>query len=613
MVYFKEEGPVKMDINEKLRNLPEDPGVYIMYDSDGSILYVGKAKNLKNRVRQYFFHSAGKTLKVDIMVSRIADFRYIVTASETDALSLENNLIKKYKPPYNILLKDDKQYPYIKIDVKDSFPRVTMTRKLVKDGSRYFGPIIGVSVRDVFKILEAFPTRTCSLDLSKLPANFRPCLNADIGRCSAPCKGRISEADYREIIAGITEFLSGSDAKARKVITEKMLEASEKENYEKALEYKQQLHVLDKLNEQRLVNTSPDLDADVFAIYGNGKSTAVGQLTIRSGRLLGGDAYITEDASLDEEQNLSGFLTQFYSSTNLDTKNIILNIPLSDAEILADYFSEKTGRKVTVSSPQRGLKRKLALMAQNNAAIFLDKNQTKVERDFNSTTGAMLHLMKALSLESMPRRIECYDISNISGTDKVASMVVFTNGTKDTKSYRRFRIKTVEGANDFACMKEVIFRRLTRIKNGDLDFGAKPDLIVVDGGKGQLSYAVKAMEEAGVKIPFASLAKKEELVFLPDRNEPVVMSKDSFGLKLLINLRDEAHRFAITYFRGLHGKNLLQSELDSIEGIGKKRQLILIRKFKSVANISKASLEELTDTEGLPQSAALAVYKHFHD
>lgn len=601
-----------MDINEKLKNLPENPGVYIMLSNEGDILYVGKAKNLKNRVRQYFFHSANKTKKVSVMVSHIADFRYIVTASETDALSLENNLIKKHKPPYNILLKDDKQYPYVKIDVKNDFPRVTMTRKLIKDGSRYFGPIIGARVKDLFKILEAFPTRNCKLNFDNLPKSFRPCLNADIGKCIAPCRGTITKAEYRQIINNVIDFLGGNDTEVRRLITEKMQEASLKENYEKALEYRQQLHILDKLHEQRLVNISPDLDADVFALHDNGTDTAVGQLTIRHGRLLGGNCYLTADGSMDSMQNLSNFLSAFYSTTNLDTKHIFLNIALPDAEVLEAYFSDKFGRRITIETPKRGLKRKLAQMAEENATVFLDKNQTKAERDFNTTMGAMHHLQKALSLSALPKRIECYDISNISGVDKVASMVVFTDGIKDSKSYRRFRIKTVEGANDFACMKEVIVRRLTRLKEGDENFGARPDLIVVDGGKGQLSYAIEAMQEVGIQIPFASLAKKEELIYLPYSSDPIVLSKDSFGLRLLINLRDEAHRFAITYFRGLHGKNLLVSELDGIEGVGKKRQLALIRRFKSVQGIREATQEQIAEVDGITKPVAQNIYNHFH-
>lgn len=602
-----------LTLEEKVKNLPENPGCYIMLDEDGNVIYVGKAKNLKNRVRQYFFASASRPVKVARMVEKIVDFRYIVTESETDALSLENNLIKKHKPPYNILLKDDKQYPYLKIDVKSDYPRITMTRKPVKDGSKYFGPIMGGSVRDMFRILEVFQTATCKYDFSRLPDGFRPCLNADIDVCCAPCVGKVTREQYRERIDRASEFLSGDFSEIRKLITEKMLKESEAERYEQALECKRQLSVIEKMKETRLVNTGDDFDGDFFAVATNGISTVVSQLIVRKGRLLGGDNFGLEDASLTCEDSLSGFLSTFYGVTNLDTRDIYVNTTLPDSEALEESLSARRGRNIKITKPARGEKHRLILMAEENARVYLDKNQTKIDREFNSTVGAMEHLKAALSLPRLPRRMECYDISNVSGVDKVASMTVFTDGLPDRKSYRRFRIKTVEGADDFRSMRETLYRRFMRMKSGDERFGAAPDLIVIDGGKGQLGFAVDAMNEAEVSVPIVSLAKREEWVFVPDNPEPIILPRNSVGLNLLINIRDEAHRFAITYFRSLHGKNLLVSELDSIPGIGKKRQSALIRKFRSLDAIADASLGELADTPGMNEKAAAAVYEHFRE
>lgn len=601
-----------LTLEEKIKNLPENPGCYIMSDEDGNVIYVGKAKNLKNRVRQYFFSLSDRPVKVSRMVEKIADFRYIVTESETDALSLENNLIKQYKPPYNILLKDDKQYPYLKIDVKNPYPKITMTRKPVKDGSRYFGPIMGGSVKDMFRILEVFKTATCKFDLSKIPDGFRPCLNADVGACSAPCAGKVTKEEYREQIERAIRFLSGDFSEIKKLITDKMMRESEAMRYEQALECKKQLAVIEKMKETRLVNTGDDFDGDFFAVISNGVCVAVSQLIVRKGRLLGGDNYELSDAGLTKEQSLSDFLNGFYDVSNLDVRTIYLNVSLPDEEALSKVLSERKGRNIRLIRPQRGEKHRLILMAEDNARVYLDKNQTKLDRDFNVTVGAMEHLKEALRLPRLPRRVECYDISNVSGVDKVASMTVFKDGLPDRKSYRRFRIKTVEGADDFRSMRETLYRRFMRMKEGDAKFGEDPDLIVIDGGKGQLAFAVEAMDEAGVSVPIVSLAKREEWVFLPDNPDPVILPRNSFGLNLLINIRDEAHRFAITYFRGLHGKNMLVSELDSVYGVGKKRQSALMRKFRSLEALENATVEELLSVQGMNEKSAVAVYEHFH-
>ncbi|MCM1042721.1 MAG: excinuclease ABC subunit UvrC [Corallococcus sp.] len=601
-----------VDIKTKLRNLPDEPGVYIMYDADGNILYVGKAKNLKNRVRQYFFASSNKTEKVLAMLTHVADFRYIITASETDALSLENTLIKKHTPPYNILLKDDKQYPYIKVNVKADFPKFVSTRKFVKDKCRYFGPITYGGAKSILDILgQVFPTITCNHNFEKLPKNFRPCLNYHIGRCCAPCAGKITKEDYRKIVKEAIDFLSGDDGKVKETLYGKMIAASDAMQYEQALTYKRYLEVIDKMNQRRIVVLPKAVDYDIFAIASNGKNAAVNHTMIRGGKVVFSDNFAVGDAGIDESQTLTSFILQYAENANL-CGEIYTNIPLPDGDILQVLLRDMCGRSVSVVCPQKADKRKLADMSYRNASEYLSKSQSEIDKKYDSTVGAVMQLKQMLSLKTLPQRIECYDISNISGVDKVASMVVFTNGQKDAAAYRRYRIKTVEGANDFASMKEVLTRRFLRIKEGDNSFGAPPDLIVVDGGLGQLDYARQAMEETGVTVQMVSLAKREELVYTLNNNEPVFLPRNSFALNVLINIRDEAHRFAITYFRKLHNKNALKSVLGEIDGIGEKRQIALQRHFKSLDNVQNATLEQLKSVSTMTSAAAQKVYDYFH-
>ena len=599
------------DISLKLANLPDEPGVYIMYDVDGNILYVGKAKNLKNRVRQYFFASTKKTEKVLAMLSHVWTFRYIITASETDALSLENTLIKKHTPPYNILLKDDKQYPYVKVDLRQDFPRFVTTRKLQKDGYKYFGPITSGGTKAFLDILsQVFPTATCKLNFNKLPKNFRPCLNYHIGRCCAPCIGKVSKKQYGEIVKQAVDFLSGNDTMVKQVLKEKMHEASEKLLFEQALQYRNYLGLIDKLNQQRIVVLNKAVDYDMFAVAGNGSNSVVNHTMIRCGKVVYSDNFAVTDAGLDEAQTLSSFLMAYCEKVQLCSE-LFVNIELNDTEQLEQAIQQLTGNEVTVYCPQRGDKKRLVDMSYRNAVEYLTKSQTAIEKKYNSTVGAVQQLKQLLNLATLPKRIECYDISNISGVDKVASMVVFTNGSKDQAAYRRFRIKTVEGANDFASMKEVLTRRFARID--DEKFGARPDLIVVDGGLGQLDYARQAMEETGGTVQMVSLAKREELVYTLRDNEPIFLPRNSYALNVLINIRDEAHRFAITYFRKLHGKNALKSVLDEIEGVGEKRRIALQRHFKSLEALTNATEDEIAAVDGVTRPVARTIYRHFHD
>lgn len=602
---------VNVDIQTKLKNLPAEPGVYIMYDADGNVLYVGKAKILKNRVRQYFHASSNKTEKVLAMLSHVADFRYVITASESDALSLENTLIKKYTPPYNILLKDDKQYPYIKVNLHADFPRFVFTRKFENDKYRYFGPFTqgGGAFLDILGLV--FPTVTCNYDFRKLPKNFRPCLNYHIGKCCAPCVGNVTKAEYKKIVDSAVAFLEGDNDEVSRVLTEKMMDCSEKMQYEQALTYKKYLQLIQKLSQQRLAVLNKLVDYDFFAVASNGKNCVVNHTMIRGGKVNFSDNIAVSDAALDEAQTLSSFLAEYCDVVRL-SKEVLTNVDLPDAEQLAEVISSKYGHKVTISCPQRGEKRKLAEMSYRNAVEFLTKSQTAIDKKYNSTQGAVLQLKQLLHLKQLPTRVECYDISNVSGVDQVASMVVFANGQKDASQYRRFRIKTVQGANDFAAMKEVLTRRFERMKQNDGVFGKTPDLIVVDGGLGQLEYAKQAMEECGVDVQIVSLAKREELVYTLNSDEPVFLPRNSYALNLLVNVRDESHRFAITYFRKLHNKNSIKSVLQDVDGIGEKRRIELHRHFKSMENLRGATVEEIASVKGMTMPVAQKLFEFLH-
>lgn len=602
----------QVSLQTKLKNLPNEPGVYIMYDADGNILYVGKAKILKNRVRQYFHASTNKTEKVLAMLSHVADFRYIITASEADALSLENTLIKKHTPPYNILLKDDKQYPYIKVDLHSDFPKFVSTRKLSKDRCKYFGPLTQGGSKAFLDILSTvFPTITCNYNFKKLPKNFRPCLNYHIGKCCAPCVGKISKQDYRKIVDGAVRFLEGDDDTVKQVLREKMMQASDKMQYEQALTYKRYLQLIEKLNSQQIVVLPKFVNYDMFAVASNGKNCVVNHTMIRGGKVVFSNNIAVSDAGLDEAQTLSSFLAEYCDMVQL-SKEWYTNLPLPDAEELQQLVERKTSQRVKILCPKRQEKKKLVDMSYRNAVEYLTKSQTAIDKKFNTTQGAVLQLKQLLNLKQMPTRVECYDISNVQGVDKVASMVVFTNGQKDTSQYRRFKIKTVEGANDFASMKEVLVRRFERMKTDDGVFGKTPDLIVVDGGLGQLQYARQAMEECGVEVQIVSLAKREELVYTLQSDRPVYLPRNSYALNLLINVRDESHRFAITYFRKLHNKNSIKSVLQDVDGIGEKRRVELHRKFRSMDNLKNATVEEIASVKGMTRPVAEKLYEFLH-
>ena len=588
-------------LDDKLKLLPTNPGVYVMLDKDGQIIYVGKAKNLKNRVRQYFFNSV-KTEKVMAMVKNVADFYYIIAPSEIDALSLENNLIKKHKPRYNILLKDDKTYPYLKINLKEAFPAFSVTRRIKKDGAKYFGPFMGgVSVNGVLELINlVYKVRPCDKKLNESKP-IKPCLNYQLKKCYAPCAGFISKEDYAARVADAIEFLSGDVAETEKLLKARMTEAAEKEEFEAALKCREMLASLDKIKLKRVTSLNKFLNADVLACKDNGIYCAVNMLIVRRGIMSGGRNFSFAGDTLSE------FIRRFYKDGSDIPDEIIVGEEMPDADVLEAFFKNEYGKSLTVTVAKQGVRKQLADMAGVNAEEHLTTAVDRIIHKNDMTVKACESLKEKLSLNNFPKRMECYDISNISGVDKVGSMVVFINGEKAASEYRRFRIKSFEGADDFRSLKEVLSRRLDKLAEKDEKF-PKPDLIIIDGGKGQLSSVKEIFDEKGVKdIDLISLAKREEEIFLPDKSEPVVLSKRDYCLKMLQRIRDEAHRFAITYFRTLHGKRSLSSVLDGVKGLGKVKKAALLEKFKDLGGIIAADKETLKTVNGIGEKEACAI------
>lgn len=605
-------------IRQKVKDLPENSGVYIMYSADRQILYVGKARNLKKRVTQYFGSPVGKTDKVLIMVSKIADFEYIITRNEIEALVLENNLIKKHQPPYNILLKDDKSYPFIKINTKQAYPKVEVVRKLKNDGAKYFGPYMqGITSKEIVDLIySAFPLRSCGIDMSKPPKGHRPCLNYHIGRCKAPCMGYETPEQYAETIAKVVAFLQGNDKSVANILTRKMQEASEQTEYEIALMYKQKLAVLDKLIRRQVTALPKDFDLDVFAIASNGLNVVVSTLFVRAGKLVGSDKQVVDSLSLTEQDSLSNYIMRYYDGVPYIPQEVITSVALEDADVLAEYLGDKKGKKVNVITPHQGVRKQLVDMAMSNACDYLDKSLSLKERQDNMTVGAMIQLQEFLKLSRMPIRMECYDISHISGTNKVGSMVVFINGQPAKSHYRKFHIKTVEGNNDFESLQEVLRRRISRLldeQEKDESFSSRPDLIIIDGGKGQLSSVMQEVEKEGLSgVEIVGLAKSEEEIFFPGQSQSVLLPRNSYALKLVQRIRDEAHRFAITFHRNERKRTQTKSRLTDIAGVGETKQKRLIQAFRTMDNIRNASVEDLLLVKGMDRPTAIAIYEHFH-
>ena len=598
-------------IKEKLKLLPENPGVYIMLDKYQNVIYVGKARVLKNRVRQYF-HNSPKPEKVMKMVENIANFNYIITNSEIDALALENNLIKKYKPKYNILLKDDKTYPYIKVNIKDDFPNFSITRKLKKDGCKYFGPFMGgISCKEILDTLQlTFSVRLCHTQISSKPK--RECLNYHIKRCTAPCAHLVDKEAYAAQVKKAISFLEGNYKEAEALLKDKMLSASENENFELALEYRNKLSMLSKLEAKRITALSNFINADIIAYASNGLYSAVNILVTRNGIMQGGNSFALDEAHMSDGEALTAFMVQYYSTHEIPSEIIVEDF--CEKELLESYFKEKFNKSVEISLVKQGVKAQLLRMARKNAQEYLEKSIDKIKHRDDMTINACKRLQELLGLKKYPRRMECYDISNVSGVDKVGSMVVFIDGEADRNSYRRFKIKTVEGANDFASLQEVLTRRLSKLGTEEEERFEKPDLIIIDGGKGQLSAVQEIFSGMQVEdIELISLAKREEEVFTPYSDESIKISHRDYALKMLQRIRDEAHRFAITYFRNLHSKNSLSSVLSEIDGVGKAKRIALMEKFATIDKIMSASVEELSEVNGISTRIAESIKKYFDE
>lgn len=590
-----------VDFKAKIKDVPDNPGVYMMLDEAGDIIYVGKAKNLKNRLRSYFFNLSNRTAKVMAMLEHVADFRYIICASEVDALLTENNLIKKHTPRYNILLKDDKAYPFLRIDMKEKYPTIEVVRKLKNDGAKYFGPYMqSVNIRDIFDLIHtAFCVRDCKRDLSK-PS--RPCLNQHLGRCIAPCSGKVSEEEYKAEMQKVVEFLKGNDREVERVLTEKMKKFAEEENYEVALNYRNKLSVLDKLVRKQVSALPNEFNLDIFAFESNGVVSAINMLVVRGGKLVGGENFTVNCA----DEDISSYIYQYYRNNPPLCDEVVTDC-VDDMLSLETAIGELCLHTVRVIEPKQGVRKQLLELAHSNAYDAMTKHGTQEERKILRTQGAVKQLGELLNLKTLPNRMECYDISHISGTDKVASMVVFEGGEPKKSHYRKFKIKTVEGNNDFACMKEVLIRRLNELATStDDSFSSVPDLLVIDGGKGQLAYAMEAQRATGREdIEILSLAKREEEVFLGSApTTSIMLPKDSVALQLLQRIRDEAHRFAITFHRNLRSKHLSESALKNIEGVGDVLCARLIKEFGSVEEIKRLEVEDLTKIDKISVSLA---------
>ena len=590
------------ELLEKVSHLPTTPGVYLWRDQYNRIIYVGKAINLRNRVRSYVRNDANRAPKVAAMMKRAVDVEIIQTKTEMEALILENTLIKEHEPKYNIRLRDDKTYPYVKISVQEDYPRVYMTRRLERDGAKYFGPFTDVtSVHVVLKLIrQYYPLRTC-----KSMKVERPCLQYHMHYCEAPCFNKISVSDYGKYIDEIIELFEGKPIPLLKEIKEKMELAAEDLRFEDAARYRDQLTSIEKIQEkQRMVTQRGDLD--VLGLAVDTSMACVQLLFIRGGRLLGRENYFVQHDGDSQETIMTDFIKQYYGDTNFIPKELLLPMDSTDRDLLKEWFTQLKGQNVDVSVPQRGYKMDMIKMAHENAETFLEERRRQWQHQIDKTGGAVKKLAEVLDLPRLPERMECFDISHTQGIETVASMVVFEQGRPAKSEYRRFKLKTVQGKpDDFKSMAEIMERRYS-----EKDWPV-PDLIIIDGGKGQLHAALPVIRRAGTDAPVISLAKRIEEVFVEGRSESIILSHHTPELQLLQAIRDEAHRFAITYHRKLRGKRSLVSVLDHIEGIGPKRRKAVWQAFKTLDDIKAASIDELAAVDGMNRSAAENIYYFF--
>ncbi len=596
-------------ILDKVKRLPNDAGVYIMKDKDENVIYVGKAKNLKKRVSQYFLRKQ-EHIKVKNMVSNIADFDFYVVNNEVEALALENNLIKKHQPYYNILLKDSKTYAYIKVNLKEDYPHFEISRKLTKN-DKYFGPYMaGVSAREILSIMDyAFPLRKCKQQLTESKKLQKPCLFKEMHMCKAPCAKMISKQDYMEIVEAGIRFLKGETKEVEEILKQKMEIASQNENYETALLLRERLKMVEKLKSTVITSLGALVDYDIFNLVTSGEFSAMCVLSVRGGKLQGVQTHNILNF-LDESEAYTQFIMQYYNSRPIVASEII--IPDINTEEIELFLSTKSTKKIVVTKPKiDSVKFKLLDMAAKNAQLHIEKNLDKTTKQRNSSIGAIKQLKKDLNLRREPKRIECYDISHTYGTYTVASMVVLINGEKATSMYRKFKIETVNFIDDFASMREVLTRRMEKLTSNDLSFSSMPDLIIIDGGKGQLGYAVDVMEKHNYRNDIISLAKREEEVFKPNESKPYLLQKGSYSLRLIQLARDEAHRFAITFNRKLRAKGMYKGGLESIKGVGPQIRRNLLNHFRTIENIKNATLKEIELVKGVSKKTALAIYESF--
>ncbi len=609
------------DIQEELKKLPGKPGVYLMHDEKDEIIYVGKAISLKNRVRQYFQTSRNKGPKIEQMVTKIARFEYIITDSELEALVLECNLIKEHRPKYNTMLMDDKTYPYIKVTVKEAYPRVLFSRQIKKDKSKYYGPYTSAgAVKDTIELIrKIYKLRTCHRNLPKDMGKERPCLNYHIKQCDAPCQGYISEEAYGEKVKKAMEFLNGNYEPVLKELEAKMQEAAENLEFEQAIEYRELLGSVKQIAQKQKISNSDGEDKDIIAMANDKEDAVVQVFFVREGRLIGRDHFYLRIAPGEKLAEILGsFVKQFYAGTPFIPKELMLQTEIEDQEVISEWLSARKGQKVYLRVPKIGTKEKLVELAAKNASLVLSQDKEKIKREEGRTIGAAKEIAGWLGLESISR-IEAFDISNISGFENVGSMVVYERGKPKRSDYRKFKIKGVQGPDDYACMEEVLKRRfLHGLQEQDNDklggFASFPDLIMMDGGKGQVNVALRVLEELRLKIPVCGMVKddKHRTRGLYFENKEIPIDRGSEGFRLITRIQDEAHRFAIEYHRSLRTKDQVHSILDDIDGIGTARRKALMKAFQSLEAIKAADVETLAKVPSMNRAAAEKVYDFFH-
>ncbi len=615
------------NIQEELKKLPHKPGVYLMHDADDTIIYVGKAIDLFNRVHSYFRAGTKKSLKIEKMVTLISRFEYIITDSELEALVLENNLIKEHSPKYNTMLKDDKTYPYIKVTVGEDYPRVLFSRTMKKDKSRYFGPYTSAgAVKDTIELLnKLFQLRTCNRSLPKEIGNDRPCLNYHIKQCLAPCQGYVSKEEYRAQVNQALEFLNGNYGILLKDLETKMKAASEAMDFEEAIRYRDLYNSVKQVSQKQKITDSDGEDKDIIALAKDEEDAVVQVFFIRDGKLIGREHfYMTHVQDTEEEQILLDFVKQFYAGTPYIPRELMLQTEIEEQEILEKWLSTRKGNRVYIRVPKKGTKEKLVDLAKNNARLVLNQDREKMKREEGRTIGAVKEIASLLGLENV-NRMEAFDISNINGFENVGSMVVYEKGKPKRSDYRKFKIRTVSGPDDYACMKEVLTRRFMhgmeeskdlREKEIDQEFGSFtkfPDLLLMDGGRGQVNIALEVLSELRIDIPVCGMVKDDNhrTRGLYYNNVELPINTHSEGFKLITRIQDEAHRFAIEYHRSLRSKSQVKSVLDDIPGVGPARRKALMRHFASIADIKEASVEALMEIPEIPQSVAEEIYRFF--